>query len=80
MLNRFIENERFVIPPKVGYEDFVPDPPSTLTLTTVQMGRYRIQNNSAAGYLVYIGVDEMPDLEGDDYTFQTTLPITIPHG
>lgn len=45
--------------------------------TTKQFGKSRIQNLSAVGYLVYIGVNQYPDLSLPPHTIQSTLPIVI---
>lgn len=54
-----------------------PVPPSPVVYTTDQIGKFRIQNAAAAGYLVYIGVDQMPNLAGNYDQFSTTLPISF---
>lgn len=47
--------------------------------SSVQSSRSRIQNLSAIGYLVYIGVNAPPDLSAPPYSVQTGLPITLPY-
>lgn len=44
---------------------------------TEQSGEYRIQNSAAAGYLIYIGVNAMPDFTQPAASFSASLPITI---
>lgn len=51
------------------------EPP--VSYTTDQTGQYRIQNNSAAGYLIWIGINGMPDLTKAPDAFSASLPITI---
>ena len=64
---RFVsESEVFVTPPE-EYEDFF----------TTLVGEYRIQNNSASGWLIYIGVDGPPDFEAEPAAFVTSLPAQI---
>lgn len=44
---------------------------------TEQTGEYRIQNNAAVGYLVYIGVNGPPDFNQPASSFSASLPIVI---
>jgi len=48
-----------------------------LEYQTAQVGQYRIQNNSAAGYLVYIGVNCIPDFTQPAQGFSASLPVNV---
>lgn len=49
----------------------------TAPITASCHGRYRIQNNAAAGYTVYVGEDALPDLNLAPTAFSTTLPVNV---
>lgn len=44
---------------------------------TDQSGEYRIQNNSAAGYLLFIGVNGPPNFDLPAYSFSPTVPLNV---
>lgn len=54
-----------------------PDAPTEFT--TSQVGQYRIQNLSAVGYLVYVGIGIQPDFTADPFASSPTLPIIAPY-
>lgn len=45
--------------------------------STERSGDYRIQNLSAAAYLVYVGVNTHPDFDAAPYYTTTTLPLAV---
>lgn len=47
------------------------------TYVAEQTSDYRIQNNSAVGYLLYVGVNGPPDFNKEAAYFSPTLPINL---
>ncbi len=51
--------------------------PTPVTIAQQQIGKFRIQNLSIQGYVMYVGVGTLPDLNAAPSAFGTTLPLQL---
>lgn len=53
------------------------DAPETFNCDGRVEGQYRIQNNDAEGFLLYVGVNALPNFDQPANAFSVTLPLTL---
>lgn len=53
------------------------DGPVPVAFEVGSKGQYRIQNTSAEGFLLYVGVNGPPDFDQPAASFSSTLPLTL---